>query len=259
MNNPSSRPISSRTLAKKSGVLLSLALAFGLFANNVLAQVLVVDTATEASTNASVLKQIDQYLMQGQQYANQLQQYAQMLSQIQGLSTGLSLLPNTLQHADANALTNANCAGGSGSFLNSLAGSVINDVTSMITGNTPVAEQQQQICARIIYFQVDEYNKTVDMLNQVNNYSTMFTKVEGVLNSVSTLADAGRANNQAQDYANAMTTQMVNWRSQMQADDSIIKMLQSQQSLLARTVFSAHPDLVGQATQAAALTAAFAD
>lgn len=210
--------------------------------------VLVADTVNEKTNAAMALFQ------KGEQYANAVAQLKQLMSTIQGLTTGMSLIPNTMQHADANALVQINCTGATGT---SLVGSLMNSLAATISPTQPIAVSQMQICAAIIATQVDKYNKTVDVLNELNSYSNMFGQVEAVGRSISTFADSGRANNQAANYSNALSTQMANWDSQMKADDAIIRTLEAQQSQLSKAVFGAHPDLLGEATQAAMLTAAF--
>ncbi|WP_426702133.1 hypothetical protein ACPPVV_03715 [Rhodanobacter sp. Col0626] len=249
MQRPSICSISFPRATRQAALVLALA-GTSIASGSVHAQtgVLVADTINQ-KTNAAMA-----VFQKGAQYANAVAQLKQLMSQIQGLTTGMSLLPNTMQHADADSLIQMNCAGASGT---SLVGSLMNDLASSISPTQPIAQSQMQICAKLITTQVDKYNKTVDMLNQLNTYSTMYSKVEAVGNSISTFADSGRANNQAANYNNALTTQMANWDSQMKADDAIIKTLEAQQSQLSKAAFGAHPDLLGEATQAVALKAAF--
>lgn len=208
-----------------------LAIGLGLFAGGASAQWAVVDAGNIATNEqgfaSQLAKTIEQYTTQLKEYATQLQQYQQMLSSIQGLSSGMSLAPNTLQHADAGPLIQAKCASSSGSGI---VGNVMSSLTSLLS--QPLSDSQQQLCVQITTTQVDKYNKTVDMLGKLHSYSDMFSQVEKVAQSISTVADAGRASNQAQDYNNALTTEMANWEAQMRADDSIIKTLEDQQSIL---------------------------
>jgi len=230
---------------RSTGFALILSLGFATHATSVWAQWAVVDNANLISNQQGFAaqlaktveqygKQIQQYEKQIQQYTTQLQQYAQMLSSIKGLSTGMSLTPNQLERiGDPGSLIQTNCAGTSGGGL--LAG-VLKSLGSI--ANQSITHSQQQICATIVTTQIDKYNKTVDMLNEMNNYSAMFQKVQKVGLAVSTMADSGRANNQAQVYSSALATQMANWQAQMLADDAIIKTLQDQQAILAKVALN---------------------
>lgn len=221
-----------RQRLRKTGLALALSLACGLFATSASAQWAVIDSSNIETNLAGFAKQLAQTV---QQYQTELQEYAQMQSSIAGLSTGMSLTPNQLQPIpDATSLIQANCAGASGS--SGLMGNIMNSLSSLMTQS--ITQSQQQICAQIVNTEVDKYNKTVAMLNQMNTYSNMFQQVQQVGQSISTFADSGRANNQAQTYSDALTTEMSNWQAQMQADDAIIKTLQEQQGILARVALN---------------------
>ncbi len=257
MNRTTSRRVSCLSM-RKAGAALSLTLACCLGMGTAHAQVLVMDVTTEAETTASYGEEAAQTLKQISQYETQLQQYQQMLSSIQGITSGMSLLPNTLQHADYNSVVTAACGGGSG--ISNILGTVISDVASEITGNTPIQQQQQEICAKITYYQVDQYNTTVDMLNKMTGaYQQQFQKIEGIANGISSLtqADTGNVTAQEQKYSNTISSEMSTFNAQMEADTNIIKTLQAQQSILARIAFKGNPNLIGDATQAAILTAVF--
>ena len=231
MHSTTSPKALPRQRLRKTGLALALSLACGLFATSASAQWAVIDNASISSNSTNFLNQLNQTVKQWQ---TELQEYAQMQSSIAGLSTGMSLTPNQLQPVpDATSLIQANCAGGSGSGLT---GNIMNSLSSLMTQS--ITQSQQQICAQIVSTEVDKYNKTVAMLNQMNTYSNMFQQVQQVGQSISTFADSGRANNQAQTYSNALTTEMSNWQAQMKADDAIINTLQEQQGILARVALS---------------------
>ncbi|RDS83376.1 hypothetical protein [Dyella psychrodurans] len=215
----------------KVRIALVISCGVGVFSGSASAQWAVIDMTNIQTNVAGFAKQLAQTV---QQYQTELQQYAQLLSSVQGLNTGMSLLPNQLQPiSDPNSLIQANCSGASG---NGLLGNVMNNLTSFMTQS--ITQSQQQICAQIVSTEVDKYNKTVAMLNQMNTYNTMFQQVQQVGQAVSTLADSGRANNQAQVYSSALATQMSNWQAQMQADDAVIKTLEEQQMILARVALN---------------------
>lgn len=246
-----------KTSTAKSRLILALAVACGLFVSGANAQVIVVDptsiSANESGFASQLAKTVEEYAKQIQQYETQLNQYAQMLSSIEGLSSGMSLLPTQLQQiTDSNSLIQANCPGATGGGI---LGGLMNSLASL-TGQS-IVDSQKQICAQIVTTQIDKYNKTVVLLNQMTTYADQFKQVEQILASVSTQADAGRAANQAADYNNALNTQVNNWQAEVKADDAIISTLQAQQDLLAKKAMRGGNTILGNLVQAGALKAAF--
>ncbi len=164
------------------------------------------------------------------QYNQMVQQYQQMMYTVESLTTGFSLTQNQLQQiADTAPLIQANCTSGSSGGIT---GILMSQIGSLFSQN--VSDSQKQICAQIITTQVDKYNKTVVILNKMNGYASLFNKVESAGQAISTMADSGRANNQAQVYTSALSTEMNNWEAEMKADDAIISTLQQQQIILTR-------------------------
>ena len=232
--------------ARKTAIAFALTCCFAAAGAQAQTGVLTQDTVEEGWSSAMAAFQ------KGEQYANAVAQLNQMLSSIKGLTSGMSLLPNTLQPMDPAPLVQAQCSGSS----NSIVGNLLNNVTSLL--NQSAMQSQQQICAQIINTQVSKYNSTLQILSQISSSGSQFTsQVEATANSISTLADSGRAQTMQQDYSNALTTEMNNWQTQMKADDEIISSLQAMQSTLAQSVMNAKPDLAGDAVEATALTAAF--
>jgi hypothetical protein len=131
----------------------------------------------------------------------------------------------------------------------------MSSITSTL--GTSITQQQQAVCAQIVHWQIDEYNKTVVVMNQLNTYSAQFQQIEHTLQSVSTFADTGRAANQASDYNNAVSTQMSGWRAAMQSDEAMISALRGQQDMLAKKALGGSNTVLGNLVQAAALKAAF--
>ncbi|RQR79127.1 hypothetical protein DIE11_17135 [Burkholderia sp. Bp9012] len=212
-----------------------------------------VNTSTnDAGFAAQLAKTVEQYAIQIKQFANEVSQYEQMLSSIEGLRSGLSLMPNQLQQiTDESSYIEASCPGGSGGIMDTLTSSI----TSIMGGS--IAQQQQIVCANIVHVQIDKYNKTVLVMNQLNDFSSKFTQIENTLAGVTTMADTGRAANQAADYHNAVSTQMSDWQAQMQADDARIGALQSIQDALAKKALRGSNTVLGNLVQAAALKGAF--
>jgi hypothetical protein len=206
--------------------------------------VLTQDLKTEYNQNLQTLKQIDQYVMQGQQYA-------QMLTKVMNLGTNFQLLPNTMQKIDADPLVQANCNSSSSSII----GSLLNDVTSLL--NQTTAKSQQSICTQIIITQVDKYNSTVDMLSTLSVDSNAVKTLESAANTFSNMGESSSATTQGTSLNNQVSAQVNDWTAHLKADDAIISSLQDMQSTLARQAMNAKPDLAGEAVQAGALTAAF--
>jgi hypothetical protein len=183
--------------------------------------VLTQDIKTEYNQNLQTLKQIDQYVMQGQQYA-------QMLTSAESLGTNISPFSNNLQPiSDPSSLIQAKCSSGSGGGI---VGSMMNSMTSLLSQN--MDQSQQQICAQIVTTQVDKYNQTVQMLNTLNSYSTSLQKLSTMANSISNMGTSSSTTTQATTYSSQLTTQMSNWQAQMNADDAIIKTMEDQQKIL---------------------------
>jgi hypothetical protein len=227
MHTTTYRKTSLSPRLRKTGLALFLSLAGSLFASSASAQsagagpgVVVYDPTTNETAYGGLLSNLNQLKTE----------YQELTSTISGLSTGLSLAPNQLQQiSDPSSLIQANCQGASGGGL---LGGLMNTLSSL--NSQSITASQQQICAQIITTQVDKYNKTVAVLTDMGQYSGMFQNVQNVNQTVNTLADSGRANNQTQVYNSALTTEISNWHAQMEADDAIINTLQAQQNMLAR-------------------------
>lgn len=232
----------------------ALILVSALAAGSVHAQtgILVQDAKQESTSQlAYTFQKITQYAKQVQQYETQVQQYQQMLTKVMNLGTNFSIAPNTMQEIEAAPLIQATCSGGSSSIVSNL----LNQVTSLM--NQSITQSQQAICAQIVTTQVDKYNITVDMMNQLHSNIPALQKLTSITNSFSTPGESSSATAQAAGVANEMATAMNNWKTQMDADDAFIGSLQGMQSTLGHAAMSGNPSLLGNAVQATALTAAF--
>lgn len=209
-----------------------IALILGFAASSASAQWAVIDEANLANNQAGFYAQLQQTI---QQLLTEKQQLEQLMSKITGLHLGIDLGKQSLQplsDGERDNLIQMNCQSSTGGLI----GSAVSALTSLASHS--IRDSQQQICAQIVMAQVDKYNITVGMLNKVHQYNTVFDQVSGIIDSVDTLADAGRATTQTQTYSNALTTEMANWRAQMEADDAIIRTLEDQQSMLARAALN---------------------
>lgn len=235
----------------------SVAMVLVLFATSVDAQWHVVDDTAIANNKAGfasqLAKTVDQYTTQLKEYATQLEQYRQMLSSIQGLSTGMSLTPNTLQTiTNSSSIIEGRCAGPGGADT---VNTIMNSMSALM--GQSISQTQQAICVKIVTQQIDKYNKTVTMLNKLHGYAGEFQQVESVVRAMDTFADTGRASVQVEQYGKAVQTEMADWQAEMQIDDSVIATLQSQQSILAHIALKGSNTTLGNVVQAAAFAGAF--
>lgn len=247
----------SRSTGRNAAFAVGLSVAATLSASPVAAQVLVTDQQSIVNNKggfaSQLAKTVQQYAQQVQSYATQVQQYEQMLTKVMNLNTNFSLTPNTMQQMDAGPLIQANCSSSSASTI---AGNLLNSVTSLINQSS-ITQSQQTICAAIITTQVDKYNTTVQMMDQIQSNVPAVQTFTNLANTFSNLGQSSSATTQINSYSGQLTTAMSNWKAHMDADDAYIGSLQSMQSTLGQSALKAKPDLVGQAVQAAALTAAF--
>jgi len=121
----------------------------------------------------------------------------------------------------------------------------------------PITQQQQQVCAQIVTAQVDQYNTTVQMMNQIQSNIPALQKVTELTSGFSNMGESSSATAQANNYSTQLVTAMNNYKAHMDADATLISALQSMQSSLGQAAMKGNSSLVGNAVQAAALTAAF--
>ncbi|WP_333679343.1 hypothetical protein [Dyella sp.] len=210
-----------------------LALALTLTTSSACAQWAVIDGANLEANKEGFYSQLQQTIHQLETEKLQLEQ---LISKISGLRFHVDLGKQSLQpvsDADRDNLVEVNCQNNNGGII----GSAVNALTSSLASHS-IRESQQQICAQIVMAQINKYNLTVGMLNKVQGYHSAFDQVSDIIDNVNTLADSGRAATQTQTYSNALTTEMANWRAQIEADDAIIRTLEEQQSMLARTALN---------------------
>jgi|GEM_PF-989039 len=242
---------------------LGLAMAASLFAGTTQAQVLVTDsTAIAASeegfksqlaqTVAQYTKQGLQYAKQIEQYTTQLQQYQQMLTKVMNLGTNFSIRPNTMTEMDAGPLIQANCGTNTGSVI----GNIVNKFTTSLMSQS-VVSSQQQICAAIITTQVDKYNSTIQMMQQIQSNLSAVQKFVDLANSFRNMGESSSAATQIDSYSGQLSTAMSDWKARMDADDAYISSLQQMQGVLAKKALKGNPSILGNAVQAATFAAAF--
>ncbi|HEY0198837.1 MAG TPA: hypothetical protein VGC19_09885 [Rhodanobacter sp.] len=266
MNNTASHQTMHRPSSRKTGLVVALTLAFGLVASSVSAQVFVTDKLAITSNHEdSALS----YAKQGLQYGKQLEQLTHevqtdastlatlqnILMQAQNLGTNIQLFDSQLQEiTNTDQIIQSACPGAGAGIV----GDLLNSLTSALSSNQPVTTRQQMICAQIVIFQIDEYNKTAKALNAIGSANTStLSKLNSLIASVDTLGKTSNAEAQAAGISATVTTAMGTWQSQIKADDAVIATLQKQQALLATVAMKGSNTLLGNVVQAAALKAAF--
>lgn len=237
---------------------IALALLIGLCACGAHAQVLVTDSDSIANNKAGfasqLAKTVDQYAKQLDQYETQLEQYKAILSSIQGLAAGgISLMPNTLQPInDSSSLVQQSCPGAGG-------GGVLGDLSSIVTStfSRSITTTQQNICAQIVLAQVDKYNKTIKIINDMQQFGAALKDLTNQITSVTNQGDSNRVSANASVQNQQISADMANWDTQMKADDAVISTLQEQQGILAKVALNGSNTILGNVVQAGAFAAAF--
>jgi len=240
------------------------------------AQVLVTDVtnaantaATAAATTSGTSAQIAEFGQTAlrwaatvQQYAQEVASYEQVLIRVANLEgMGVASINNQLQPiSDASTFVQNACPG-SQNMVSSAMSMV--GLSSMLNSDPSanIAVTQQQICQQITLRQIDKYNITVGMLNRLNDYSGLLSQIEQLRNDLSVLSGVGDLNsntNQVLRTSNQLTTEMSNWKANLDADDAVISALQQQQSVFAKLALNGKPPgLLGGVVQGAIFVAAF--
>ncbi|RUL66563.1 hypothetical protein EKH79_01685 [Dyella dinghuensis] len=256
-----------RCTARDIGLAIALSLAASLLASPVNAQVFVTDqaaiAANHADATASYVKQGLQYAKQAQQYATQVEQLSQEVAMAQNILMKAQSLGHNIQLfdgqplqpiTDSESVIQSACPGADAGVI----GDLLSSLASALSPNEPIAKRQQMICAQIVIFQIDEYNKTADALNQIGtvNMSTL-AKLNDLIASVDTLGTSSNATAQAANITATMQAALGTWRTEIQADEDIIQTLKQQQSVLATVAMKGSNTVLGTLVQAAALQTAF--
>lgn len=240
---------------------LTLAVIASLFAGASSAQVLVTDTAAistaEEGYKSQLAKTVEQYTKQLDQYRTQIQQYEQMVMQVQGLGTNISLGSSNLQRvedAETAKLVDQRCPSPDGG---SVIGNLVTTMASSFAASDRIVDSQQKICANIVMLQVDKYNRSVDVINELNKYGGTVQKLNMLANAVNNVGNASNAAAQAQTVSATMAKKVSDWQLAIQGDDNLIKALNDQQGILASVALNGKPGIGGQLIQGAAFALAF--
>lgn len=235
--------------------ILALTCAFAF--SSVSAQVLVASPTITASNHAdaalSYARQGLEYAKQLQQYETQLLQYEQMIMKVKGLGTNVSIIPNRLQQInDPSTLIAQNCPGSSGS---SVVGGIVTSIASAFSPADSITTSQQTICAKIVTLQVDKYNKTVIVLNELNQYGGTLQQLNDLANQITNVGNASNTTSQAETISATMARSMHDWETSVAGDDRLIEALNQQQQILAKVAMNGSP--LGNVVQGAAFALAF--
>ncbi|WP_431635330.1 hypothetical protein ACQVBX_16040 [Dyella sp. KULCS107] len=235
------------------------AVFISIYSANGAAQVLVLDqgaiTASHADASASYIRQGLQYARQAEQLAQQVATVQNILVQAQSLGTNISLFDTQLKEiTNTDQMIQSACPGAESGIMGDLIGSL----ASVLTSNQPLAKRQQMLCAQIVVFQIDEYNKTAKALNAIGTANTStLNKLNSLIATVDTLGKTSNAEAQAAGINATVTTAMATWQAQIKADDAVIATLQKQQAILATVAMKGSNTILGNVVQATALKAAF--
>jgi phage-related minor tail protein len=119
----------------------------------------------------------------------------------------------------------------------------------------PILSSQRKICADIVTLQVDEYNRTVGMLDQLDQYGGALQKLSQLANDVNSLGTTSGATTQAATFSAITAHAMQGWQAAIAGDEAIIQALNQQQSVLAKIALRGTNQ--GNLVQSAAFAAAF--
>lgn len=216
------------------------------------AGILTSDIKSELEEHLQTAKQIEQFAKQIQQYALQVQQYEQMLTKAMNLGTNFSIMPTAMQTMDPDPLIQANCSSNTGSIIGNFASQI---TTSLMSQS--VVKSQQQICAAIITTQVDKYNTTLQMMQQIQSNIPAVQKFTDLADNFSNLGESSSATTQINSYSGQLSTAMSNWKAHMDADDAYIASLQQMQGVLAKKALNGSNSILGDVVQAGTFATAF--
>ena len=250
-----------RSSSRKAAVALAIALVLVLGCNTAGAQVLVasptitagITASNHADSALSYARQGLEYAKQLEQYEVQLQQYEQMVMKVRGLGSNVSIIPNNLQPInDPASLIAQNCPNASGS---SIVAGVVTSIASAFSPGDSITKSQQTICAKIVTLQVDKYNKTVIILNELNKYGGTLQQLNDLANQVTNVGNASNTTSQAETVSATMARSMSDWQTSIAGDDALISSLNQQQQILAKVALNGSP--LGNVVQGAAFALAF--
>lgn len=257
MNSSHVSSNASRPLLRFKSVTCGITMGLALFVFDAQAQWTVIDPANISQNATNFVKTVAQYAKDVAQYQAVLAHYQQQLIQLTHMNFTLPQMQNTYTEIAADDGMDVACPGPSG--VSGVVSGIIQMVSSQLNLNKTIAQSQLEICQQIVFRQNDKYNQTVKMINRlqtfyVPNVQSLTGQLSGVGSSQGAMS--GTEGN-AQINANALETEMNQWKSQIEADDSVISMLQDKQTILATKAMQGSNTVLGNVVQAAAFEAAF--
>ena len=219
-------------------------------------------TATAGSTAATAGSTAETAISTATTAANAIQTVTQLTSTISSIASNplAALIPTNgnlseLSQTQIQSFVDAKCTTSSGG---NIVANVIESAVGALDITKTIAQQQQTICANIIGRQADQYNATVDLYKQMPQLHNSMAQLQGMMTQLNgVLGNSSSATAQTTNFTAAEQQQISEWQTRVGLDKAMIDTLNQQQSTLASVALNAKPDLLGSATQAVALTAAF--
>ncbi|WP_158879971.1 hypothetical protein [Rhodanobacter sp. L36] len=254
-------------------VTLALALAGVIVATGSLhAQVLVTDvpaesaaaTSATANTSTASFSSAMSAFQTGAQYTTLLGQLTQLTSTLSSIASNPigAIIPNTntmteLSDSTKQQLIQGKCySATSGGMVSGVLQGLSAAVSSInLSGN--ITQTQQQICSGIVTAQVDEYNATVDLYQQVPQLRSSSTALQGLVQQMNgIMGNSSSSTAQTVAFTAQQQTTLTDWQTRVKMDESIISTLNQQQSTLSAIALKGNPNILGDAIQATALKSA---
>ncbi|MBB6241391.1 hypothetical protein [Rhodanobacter sp. MP1X3] len=226
------------------------------------AQVFVTDTPTETAASTTATESAAMHVFQtGTQYANfvaQLTQLTSTLSSIASNPLGAILPPNSvmseLSDSTRDQLIQGKCySATSGGIVGGVLQGISSAVSSIGFGGN-ITQTQQSICSSIVYAQVDEYNATVDLYQQMPQLRSDNTQVQSLVQQLNgVMGNSSSSSAQTLAVLQAHSQQVTEWQTRVGMDQKLIETLNQQQSTLSAIALRGNPNILGDAVQAGAL------
>jgi hypothetical protein len=203
---------------------------------------------------------LQQYLQMVEQYEQMVKQYQQMITSVTNLNFSIRPTQTLTRISDISDMVSQACP----NFTGDAVSMVLDFVkSSLFDSRTSLADSQQTICTQTTLLQIEKYNKTVDMLDRLKEYTQLLQDIEtsrsaNVNGSDNSAANLQASIDEAARTANKLQKEAQDWQGQMAAADAAISTLQAQQTVFANVRLKGkNAFLLGQITQALAFKAAF--
>jgi hypothetical protein len=255
------KPLAASALALTSLSLTAPANATGVPTTDVIANFLAEARTTFAESQLA--SQVTEFIETATRWQATIQHYRDMVAGVMNISlTGL-ISPNRLQRiSDISSFTAQACPG-SGSLTGALL-----DFTGFSSLNltTDIAATQRGICQKIAFLEATKYNETVDMLNRLDtNTNSLLRQLQNLSIMNRTPGDIASLNQQSSQANAQFAAEATQWQGKMNAYDSAIATLKSQQTILANKALKGSGSsntvggVVGNLVQGATFAAALSD